>query len=124
MPPGRLAARTSTPISRSFVAHLAWSALVLAAAGGIAFIELSSACPPGGPLDFGTCSLRSFSAAVLGLAAMLYVAALSGVLAWTSGLRHRGLADARATRDWYLLAAVVGLPASPLLAFTLLSALR
>ena len=28
---------------------------------------------------------------------MLYVAALSGVLAWTSGLRHRGLADARAT---------------------------
>ena len=61
---------------------------------------------------------------VLGLAALLYVAALSGVLAWTSGLRRRGLAEARAARDWYLLAAVVGLPASPLLAFTIASALR
>lgn len=58
------------------------------------------------------------------LAAALYVTALTGVLAWTDGLRRRGVADARAARDWYLLAAAVGLPIAPLLAFTLVSALR
>ena len=61
---------------------------------------------------------------VLGFAALLYVAGLSAVLAWVSGLRRRGVADATAARDWYLLAAGVGLPVAPLLAFTLLSALR
>ena len=61
---------------------------------------------------------------VLLLAAALYVVGLSAVLAWTSGLRRRGVADARGARDWYLLAALVGLPVAPLLAFTLLSALR
>jgi hypothetical protein len=49
---------------------------------------------------------------------------LSAVLAWTSGLRRRGVADARAARDWYLLAAGVGLLVAPLLAFTVVSALR
>jgi hypothetical protein len=58
------------------------------------------------------------------LAAVLYVAGLSAVLAWVGGLRRRGLADVRAARDWYLLAAAIGLPAAPLLAFTLVSALR
>lgn len=61
---------------------------------------------------------------VVGLAALLYVAALSGVLWWVGGLRRRRLADARAARDWYLLAAGIGLLAAPLLAFTLASALR
>jgi hypothetical protein len=61
---------------------------------------------------------------VLLLAAALYVVGLSGVLAWTSGLRRRGVADARSARDWYLLAASVGLLVAPLLAFTILSALR
>ncbi len=61
---------------------------------------------------------------MLGLAALLYVAGLSAVLAWVGGLRRRGLADAGAARDWYLLAAAVGLPVAPLLAFTLVSALR
>jgi hypothetical protein len=61
---------------------------------------------------------------VLGLAALLYVAGLSAVLAWVGGLRRRGVADATAMRDWYLLAAVLGLPVAPLLAFTLASALR
>jgi len=61
---------------------------------------------------------------VLGFAALLYVAGLSAVLAWVSGLRRRGVADATAARDWYLLAGSVGLPVAPLLAFTLLSALR
>jgi hypothetical protein len=62
--------------------------------------------------------------AVLALGAGLYVGGLSAVLAWSSSLRRRGLADARAARDWYLLAAAVGLPVAPLLAFTLVSALR
>jgi hypothetical protein len=61
---------------------------------------------------------------VLGLAAILYLVGLSAVLAWVSGLRRRGVADATAARDWYLLAAAVGLPVAPLLAFTLVSALR
>lgn len=57
-------------------------------------------------------------------ATALYVAGLSGVLWWTTGLRRRGVADAAAARDWYLLAAGVGLLVAPLLAFTLLAALR
>jgi len=61
---------------------------------------------------------------VLGLGAALYVVALSAVLAWVSGLRRRRVADPRAARDWYLLVAGVGLPIAPLLAFTLVSALR
>ncbi len=61
---------------------------------------------------------------MLGLGAILYVIGLSAVLAWVSGLRRRGVADPRAARDWYLLAAAVCLPIAPLLAFTLLSALR
>lgn len=61
---------------------------------------------------------------MVALAAVLYVAGLSAVLAWVGGLRRRGLADVRAARDWYLLAAAVGLPVAPLLAFTLVSALR
>jgi hypothetical protein len=61
---------------------------------------------------------------VLGLGALLYVAGLSGVVAWVGGLRRRGVADRTAARDWYLLAAAVGLPIAPLLAFTLVSALR
>jgi hypothetical protein len=68
--------------------------------------------------------VRPFTVGVLGLGVALYVIGLSGVLAWVSGLRRRGLADGVAARDWYLLAAVVGLPIAPLLAFTILSALR
>ena len=87
--------------------------------------ELGTACPPGGPLAFGDCDrVRPFALAVLGLGTVLYVVGLSAVLAWVSGLRRRGLADGTAARDWYLLAAVVGLPVAPLLAFTLVSALR
>ncbi len=68
--------------------------------------------------------MRPFAVGTVALAAVLYVAALSGVLWWTSGLRRRGVADRRAARDWYLLAAGLGLLVSPLLAFTLASALR
>ena len=68
--------------------------------------------------------MRPFAVGVAGLSATLYVTGLSGVLAWVTGLRRRGVADSRAARDWYLLAALVGLPVAPLLAFTLVSALR
>ncbi len=98
---------------------------MLVAAGALVAVELSAPCPPGGPLAFGSCgAVRPFAVAVVLLAAALYVTALSGVLAWTDGLRRRGVADARSARDWYLLAAVIGLPVAPLLAFTLVSALR
>lgn len=87
--------------------------------------ELVAPCPPGGPLSAGTCgALRDLLLAMAGLSPTLYVGGLSAVLSWTTRLRRRGLADARAARDWYLLAALAGLPVAPLLAFTLLSALR
>ena len=97
---------------------------MLALAIGFAMVELASSCPPGGPLSFGSCAVRPLAIAVLLLAAALYVVGLSGVLAWTSGLRRRGVADARAARDWYVLAAGIGLLVAPLLAFTVVSALR
>ena len=98
---------------------------MLLAAAAIAGVELSSPCPPGGPISFGACeAVRPFAIGVLGLAAVLYVAGLSGVRWWTAGLRARGVADDRAARDWYLLAAALGLLAAPLLAFTLVSGLR
>lgn len=68
--------------------------------------------------------MRPLAVGVLLLAAALFVTGLSAVLAWTSGLRRRGVADARAARDWYVLAAAIGLLVAPLLAFTLVSALR
>jgi len=87
--------------------------------------ELASACPPGGPLAFGSCaSVRPFAIGVVITAAFLYVAGLSAVLAWVERLRRRRVADGRAARDWYLLAATIGLPIALLLAFTTVSALR
>jgi hypothetical protein len=61
---------------------------------------------------------------VVALAAGLYVIGLSAVRWWTQGLRERGVADGRAARDWYLLAATLGMLVAPLLAFTLVSGLR
>jgi hypothetical protein len=58
------------------------------------------------------------------LAAAIYVVGLSAVRWWTGGLRARGVADGRAARDWYVLAAILGMIVAPLLAFTLVSALR
>jgi hypothetical protein len=60
----------------------------------------------------------------VGLGAVLYVGGLSAVRWWTRGLLRRGVADRRAARDWYLLAGGLGLLVAPLLAFTLVSALR
>ena len=68
--------------------------------------------------------MRPFVIGVTGLSAVVYVGGLSAVRWWSNGLRARGVADARAARDWYLLAGVLGLLAAPLLAFTLASAFR
>ncbi len=87
-------------------------------------LELGSRCPPGGPLAFGSCTVRPTAIGVVALGAVLYVAGLTAVLAWVGGLQRRRVADARAARDWYLLAATIGLPIAPLLAFTVVLALR
>ena len=88
-------------------------------------MELASPCPPGGPLSFGACTtLRPVGVAVVAVGAVLYLGGLSAVYAWVHRLQRRRVADARAGRDWYLLAATIGLPIAVLLAFTLVSALR
>ncbi len=98
---------------------------MLLGAGGLVVAELASACPRGGPLAFGSCaSVRPLAIAVVSTAAVLYVAGLSAVLLWVARLQRRRVADGRAARDWYLLAATIGLPVSLLLAFTTVSALR
>ncbi|MEX0625487.1 MAG: hypothetical protein WD402_02975 [Chloroflexota bacterium] len=124
-PPGDPAASPPTAIPRLLLAHLAWSLVIAVGAGALIGIELASPCPPGGPLALGDCvTLRPFTLGVLGLGAALYVGGLTAVLAWVTGLARRGVADATAARDWYLLAVAVGLPIAPLLAFTIVSALR
>jgi hypothetical protein len=98
---------------------------VLVGAGVLIGLEVAAGCPPGGPLAFGDCDhVRPFAIGVIGLAAVLYVIGLSAVRWWTAGLVRRGVADHVAARDWYLLAAGLGLLIAPLLAFTLVSALR
>jgi hypothetical protein len=99
--------------------------LVIGAAALVIGLELATPCPPGGPIAFGDCDdVRPFAIGVIGLTAALYVIGVSAVRWWTVGLQRRGVADARAARDWYLLAAGLGLIVAPLLAFTLVSALR
>jgi hypothetical protein len=118
-------AERDTPLDRWLLAHVGWSAIVAAGALALIALELASACPPGGPLAFGDCvAVRPFAIGVVAFAALCYVVALSAVRWWTSGLRRRGVADGGAARDWYLLAATVGLAIAPLFAFTTLSALR
>lgn len=98
---------------------------MLGAAGALLAIELGASCPPGGPLAFGDCTrVRPFSVAVVAVAGVVYAIGLSAVRWWTTGLRRRGMANVRAARDWYLLAAGIGLFVAPLLAFTLVSMLR
>lgn len=98
---------------------------MLAAAGLLIATELATPCPRGGPLAFGDCArVRPFVVGVVAVSAVLYVAALSAVRWWVIGLARRGVADVRAVRDWYVLAAVIGLAAVPLFTFTTLSALR
>jgi hypothetical protein len=68
--------------------------------------------------------VRPFAIGVVGLAAVVYVIGLSAVRWWTGGLVRRGVADPVSARDWYLLAAGLGLLIAPLLSFTLVSTLR
>jgi hypothetical protein len=111
--------------NRPLISHLAWSAIVLIGAAALIAADLNAPCPPGGPIDFGACdSVRPFAIGVVATAAALYVIGLSAVLWWVSGLRRRRVADPKAARDWYLLAAGIGLVVAPLLAFTLVSGLR
>jgi hypothetical protein len=69
-------------------------------------------------------TVRPLGVGVVGLGSLLYVAGLSAVRAWVASLQRRRVADPRAARDWYLLAATLGLPIALLLAFTVISALR
>ena len=48
-------------------------------------------------------------------------ALLSAVVAWAARLRRRPGADPSLGRDWYVVAAVVGLIIAPLLAFSILA---
>jgi hypothetical protein len=104
--------------------HTAWSAVVLLAAGLAIAAELGSSCPPGGPLSFGQCALRPITPLVVGLGVVLYVVGLSAVVAWVLRLRRRRVGKPAAAREWYLIAAILGVPIALLLAFTLVSALR
>jgi len=124
-PPTPRADLTTRTTSRRLIVHLVWLAVVLAAAGFLIASELGAPCPGGGPIAFGDCrAVRPFAIGVVALAAGLYAIGLSAVLWWLEGLRARRVADARAARDWYLLAGGLGLVVAPLLAFTIASALR
>ncbi|HEY7738506.1 MAG TPA: hypothetical protein VIC63_05705 [Candidatus Limnocylindria bacterium] len=61
--------------------------------------------------------------ALVGLSAVLYVAILSLVLAWSTRATRRSATTPDGDRDWYLLAALIGLVIAPLLAFTVLAGL-
>lgn len=97
--------------------------MLVAAATFVAATLLFPGC---GPVALIGCTpdLVVGGVAVVSLAAALYVIGLSGVLWWVRGLRAREVTHAGAARDWYLLAAVIGLAVAPLLAFTLVSAFR
>ena len=74
---------------------------MLAASGWAIAAELSSTCPPGGPLSFGQCALRPVAPQVVGLGAGLYVVGLSAVAAWVSRLRRRRLGDPAGARKYW-----------------------
>ena len=91
---------------------------MLAMVGLLVGSEVSRACPPGGLLALDCAGLQRITLRVLSTAAVLYVLLLSGVVAWA----RRSPAARQAARDWYLLAALVGLPLAPLTAFSLIAA--
>lgn len=61
--------------------------------------------------------------ALIGLSAVLYVTILTLVLGWSTRAARRFPNADGGDRDWYLLAAVIGLVIAPLLAFTVLAGL-
>jgi hypothetical protein len=84
---------------------------------------LAGSCQPGTFLSFDCGPARDLVLAVITLGAVLYVGLLTLVVAWTSRMSRRPGAEAVSGRDWYLVAAVVGVVIAPLLAFTILAAL-
>jgi hypothetical protein len=107
--------------SRLLAVHLGWSAAVLIATGVVVGVELAAPCPPGGWLAFDCGPARDGVLAVLVVAAVLYVGLLSAVVWWWSRVARRPGVDPRGGRDWYLVAAAVGLVIAPLLAVVLLA---
>lgn len=97
--------------------------MVLAGTAMLVATELTTPCPPGGLLALDCGGIRDLTLAVVPVAAVLYVAFLSGVVAWSARVARRPHPDPAGGRDWYLVAAIVGLFAAPLLAFTILAGL-
>jgi uncharacterized protein YqgC (DUF456 family) len=95
---------------------LVTAAIVTVAANG-------TPCQPGAVLAFDCGPVRDLVVALIPLAAVLYVALLTAVVWWASRLAHRLNADPHGGRDWYVVAALVGLVIAPLLAFTILAGL-
>jgi len=96
---------------------------VLAAVGVLVGRELTTACPPGGWLALDCGPARDLVLALAALSAVLYVALLSAVVAWSARFARQPGVDPSGARDWYVVAAVVGLVITPLLAFTILAGL-
>jgi hypothetical protein len=74
-------------------------------------------------LTIGCGPSRDLVVSVIGLGAVLYVALLSAVVWWSARLAQRPGSDPTGGRDWYIVAALVGVVIAPLLAFTILAAL-
>jgi hypothetical protein len=85
--------------------------------------ELTKRCPPGAWLALDCGPTRDLALVLVGLSAVLYVALLSLVVAWSARMARRPGVDPASGRDWYLVAAVVGVVITPLLAFTILGGL-
>jgi hypothetical protein len=96
---------------------------VLVGVGLLVRHEGSLACPPGGPLAFDCGPLQDVVLTVAPLAALVYVALLSAVVAWTWRLSRYPNPDPTGGRDWYAVVSVVGLVIAPLLAFSILAGL-
>lgn len=93
------------------------------AAAAIIGRELVASCPPGAWLAIDCGPTRDFALSVIALGAVLYVALLSAVVWWSGRLADRPGSDPNGGRDWYVVAALVGVVIAPLLAFTILAAL-
>jgi len=100
-----------------------WSAVVLAGVGLLILREATTPCPPGGLLALDCGAIQRVVLAVAPLAAILYVALLSAVVAWSRRLARRPHPDPTGGRDWYVVAAVIGVLIAPLLAFNILAGL-
>lgn len=97
--------------------------MVLAGVGLLVFSEAGMPCPPGGLLALDCGGIQRVALTVAPLAAILYVALLSAVVAWSRRLARRPNPDPTGGRDWYVVAAVIGVPIAGLLAFNILAGL-